>query len=189
MPHCARALCTGPWIPEALSLPCPRPSLLTASLSPTESPPKATVPAVAGLHLGTAPLAAACASGRIMSGGWARGLVHCRARPGLRGGPELRLPDEGVIEGGHVHPAWVVLGQRLGQCEGLVQRLQGHRAGRGEAVGACALPAALSAPARPARTSPTTMTTVPSSLSRWMVRAGVVLGTTTVAGTPSFLAA
>lgn len=35
------------------------------------------------------------------------------------------LPDERVIEGGDVHPTWVVLFKSLGQLDGLIQHLQG----------------------------------------------------------------
>lgn len=53
----------------------------------------------------------------------------------------LHIPDEGVVKGRDVDPAWVVLCQGLGQFEGLIQHLQDHReAGGCEGPGDPALP-------------------------------------------------
>lgn len=103
----------------------------------------------------------------------------------LLGGPYI--PDEGVVKRRDIHPARVVLCQSLGQLEGLVQGLQGSAGvSKGEVRGP--LPGPLP-PTLRLLTSPTTLTMAPSFLSRSMVRAGVVLGTTMVDGMPSFLAA
>lgn len=90
-------------------------------------------------------------------------------------------------------PTWIVLRQGPGQLKGLVQHLQDQRAGarEGEGLGdPLPPPGALRGPCPgSALTSPTIWTVAPSFLSLSMVRAGVVLGTTMVAGIPSVLAA
>lgn len=90
-------------------------------------------------------------------------------------------------------PTWIVLHQGLGQLKGLVQHLEDQREGarEGEGLGdPLPPPGPLRGPCpESALTSPTTWTMAPSFLSLSMVRAGVVLGTTMVAGMPRVLAA